>query len=144
MTRNKQQGIALVVSLVMLMVLTIMGVSSMRNTSLQLQVAKNTQERHVAFQTSLSGVEHAVRNADTTQIDTPQVFNYSIPNNPELTASGTTSYGGCTRALGASLESGGSLNIFETVSTGVSAGGASVTIVTGLGKHTPANCAAER
>ena len=50
MHMKKQQGVALVVGLVMLMVLTIMGVSSMRNSTLQLQVAKNTQEHNIAFQ----------------------------------------------------------------------------------------------
>lgn len=143
MNIKKQQGVALVVGLVMLMVLTIMGVSSMRNSSLQLQVAKNTQEHNIAFQTSLACIDHSIRNADLSKIDVAQDFNYVMPNNPGLTAKCSTAYVGCARIFGGSLERAGSRNVFETTSEGFSSGGSKSTIVAAIGKQTPVSCSGQ-
>jgi type IV pilus assembly protein PilX len=67
-TLNKQKGVALVVGLVMLLVLTIMGISSMSNTTLQLKIAGNTQCKNVSFQTSLSGTEFALRSNNLREL----------------------------------------------------------------------------
>lgn len=48
--RNRQNGAALIVSLVMLLLLTIVGVSSVRMTSLQERMAGNLQFRTTAFE----------------------------------------------------------------------------------------------
>ena len=137
---KKQQGVALVVGLVMLMVLTIMGVSSMRNSTLQLQVAKNTQEHNIAFQTSVASGDYAIRQADTTKLNVDQDFDYVMPNNTALTGKATTRYIGCARVMGGSLERAGSRNVFETTSKGYSEGGSRSTIVSAVGIRTPASC----
>jgi type IV pilus assembly protein PilX len=48
--RNRQTGAALIVSLVMLLLLTIVGVSSVRMTSMQERMAGNLQFRTTAFE----------------------------------------------------------------------------------------------
>lgn len=48
--RAVERGAALVVSLVLLLVVTILGVTSMRTTTLQERMAGNTRDRHLAFQ----------------------------------------------------------------------------------------------
>lgn len=60
MNSQKQKGVALVVGLVMLLVLTIMGVSSMSNTTIELKVACNYQTHNDAFQAANSAVEFAI------------------------------------------------------------------------------------
>lgn len=140
MHMKKQQGVALVVGLVMLMVLTIMGVSSMRNSTLQLQVAKNTQEHNIAFQVSLASGDNAIRSADMTLLDIEQDFDYVMPNNAALTGTATTKYIGCARVMGGSLERAGSRNVFETTSEGFSEGGSRSIIVSAIGQRTPASC----
>lgn len=52
-----QQGAALIVGLVLLMVLTLLAVSTMRTASLELMMAGNAQLRANAFQLAESGVE---------------------------------------------------------------------------------------
>lgn len=141
MNIKQQQGVALVVSLVMLMVLTIMGVSSMRNSTLRLQGAKNTQEHNVAFQTAQACIAHSIRNADLTMIDVSQDFNFVMPNYPGLTAKCTTTYVGCGQVWGGSLERVGGQLVFETTSDGFSSGGSKSTIVAAMGKNSAASCA---
>lgn len=56
-TKRQQKGAVLLVALVMLLLLTIIGVASMRGTSLQENMANNLKERQLAFQ----GAEAALR-----------------------------------------------------------------------------------
>ncbi|MDH5393240.1 MAG: PilX N-terminal domain-containing pilus assembly protein [Gammaproteobacteria bacterium] len=145
--KNQQQGIVLVICLVMLMVLTIMGVSSMSNTTLQLQIARNTQEQNTAFQTAEAGIRNAkeiadytaLRNPDPNVTYVPQSFNYVMPVSG-LTATATTSHMGCTRRFGNSIDRAASQNVFVTEATGLSPGGSRSTVVSAVGKTTPVDC----
>ncbi len=56
-----QRGAALVVSLLILLVLTLIGVSGMQSTVLEERMASNTRERNIAFQAA----ESALRDAET-------------------------------------------------------------------------------
>jgi len=58
---KKQQGAALVLSLVFLILLTILGVSAMNMTTLEERMAGNTRDRIVAFQAA----EAAMRTCET-------------------------------------------------------------------------------
>ena len=55
-----QRGMALVVTLVLLLVITILGVSSMETTTMQERIAGNTRDSIVAFQAA----EAAIRDAE--------------------------------------------------------------------------------
>jgi len=72
---QRQQGAALMVGLVMLLVLTLLGVSNMRMTTLELRMSANTQNRNQAFQAAASAIAPALNQFDSGNIATPQVFN---------------------------------------------------------------------
>lgn len=57
--RNRQNGVALIMSLVMLLILTILGVSSVQTTSLQERMSRNATDANMAFQAAESAVEEA-------------------------------------------------------------------------------------
>jgi type IV pilus assembly protein PilX len=48
--KQKQEGIVLFMSLVMLLLLTVLGVSSIQTTSLQQRMARNANDGNLAFQ----------------------------------------------------------------------------------------------
>lgn len=62
---QRQVGSALIVSLTILLVLTILGVSAMRTTSLQEKMAGNARDTDVAFQAAESAIREAERFLDT-------------------------------------------------------------------------------
>ncbi|MGD8339967.1 MAG: PilX N-terminal domain-containing pilus assembly protein [Gammaproteobacteria bacterium] len=60
---RRQRGAALVVGLVLMLVLTILGVSGMNTATLELAMAANSQARQLAFQAAESGIEIALTRA---------------------------------------------------------------------------------
>lgn len=58
---RRQQGAALIVSLVLLMVLTLLAISTMRTAALELLMAGNAQYREHAFQLAESGLQATLR-----------------------------------------------------------------------------------
>lgn len=68
-TAQRQQGVVLVVALILLIVLTLLGISAMDTTVLEHRLAKNNEERIQAFQAGEAGLLQA-RNvfADNTWI----------------------------------------------------------------------------
>ena len=61
MIGHKQSGAALIVSLILLMVLTVLAISTMRTASLELLMAGNAQYRESAFQLAQTGIDAVVR-----------------------------------------------------------------------------------
>lgn len=55
---KQQQGMALVIGLIMLLVLTVLGVATMRNTTLQERMSANVQQSMLAFQSAEVGVNN--------------------------------------------------------------------------------------
>jgi type IV pilus assembly protein PilX len=71
-TRQQQTGAALVVSLMILLVMTLVGVSSLQTTALEERMASNTREREQAFEAAeaaLRGAEEFIE--DTVAITSP-------------------------------------------------------------------------
>lgn len=66
---KRQDGAALIVGLVLLMVLTVLAISVMRTATLDLTMAGNAQFRENAFQLAESGIEAVIRSAETGAID---------------------------------------------------------------------------
>lgn len=54
----KQQGIVLLVSLVLLLMLTIIAITAASQSNLQLRIASNSEQRNAAFQAAESGLQH--------------------------------------------------------------------------------------
>lgn len=61
---RKQSGAILVVSLVMLLVLTVLGISTMNTASLELNMAGNDQFFENAFQLAETGIDRTIANLD--------------------------------------------------------------------------------
>lgn len=58
--RGKQSGAALIVGLILLLVLTVLGVSGMNTSRMEVRMAGNTQFRQDAFQLAESGIDIAL------------------------------------------------------------------------------------
>lgn len=63
-SHRRQTGAALIVSLILLMVLTVLAVSTMRTASLGLLMAGNAQYRENAFRLAQNGIDEVVRRPD--------------------------------------------------------------------------------
>ncbi len=70
--RVHERGVALVMAMAFLLVLTLIGVTTMSTTSLQEKMAGNAQDKHVAFQAAESALrvgENLVRTATPAETD---------------------------------------------------------------------------
>lgn len=93
---SKQKGTILVISLLILVVLTIIGVSSMGSSSLQERMAGNFRDRQIAFQAAEMTLAYAEDFARDSIVST-SVFNdtnglYSKGNGPTSQDAFTTSW----------------------------------------------------
>jgi len=81
--QRREQGSALVVGMILLLVLTLLAVSGMNTASTELVMAGNEQFQENAFQSAEMGIEQALRNG---------AFNpgTAIENFPATTVAGTT------------------------------------------------------
>ncbi len=59
--RQRQGGAALIISLILLMVLTVLAISTMRTASLQLLMAGNVQYRENAYRLAQTGIDEVLR-----------------------------------------------------------------------------------
>jgi type IV pilus assembly protein PilX len=84
---NKQQGLALVISLIMLLLMTLLAVNSMQTTVLEEKMAGNYKNRNMAFQSAEAGLragEDYLR--DTAALP---VFDGAAPGLYQPTSSGS-------------------------------------------------------
>lgn len=86
-THRKNTGVALFISLVLLLVLTILGVSVVQTTSLEIRMARNEHDTLLAFEAA----ESALRDAEVALEATTSTFAYNdagaggLWDSPELT-----------------------------------------------------------
>jgi len=81
-TRGDQRGMALVFALIVLLILTILGVSALRTSSLEQLMSGNTQEQTRAFEAADSGLSRALNDIKT---NTASVDPTSFANNTQYT-----------------------------------------------------------
>ena len=62
----KQQGVVLIVSLVILLVVTLLGAVAMQGTGLEFKMAQNTNERQRVFQATEAGLRRIEQNIQDT------------------------------------------------------------------------------
>ncbi len=70
---SRQQGSALIVALVLLLVITLLAVAGMQNTVLQERMAGNMHDRNIAFQQAEAGLRNA-------QAQIPGNVGQALPN----------------------------------------------------------------
>jgi type IV pilus assembly protein PilX len=64
-TRQDQRGVALFMSLIMLLIITMMGISSVQTTSLQQRMSQNAADANLSFQSAESGLRDAEDHIET-------------------------------------------------------------------------------
>lgn len=139
---RRQSGAALIVGLLLLLVLTVLAVSGMNTTSLNLIMAGNEQYSQNAFQAAESGIEAAISKNDFNP--DPNI----VPQQRTLDLGGNTSYRSTTtpQLMGMSQPAlpGSSLDAFSTYhfeidSSGTSSRGAVARNVQALAVIAPAD-----
>lgn len=152
---EKQAGLVLVMALVMLTVLTLIGISAMSRSTLEMKIASNMQQHNVAFQAAQSRLAFAGSNDDANPVD--YLIAIPDPENPPVqtcnaadgcvdganwVASATVNYTDCGKGPGSSLESGKgfSYRTFEIVATGETATGSSRSVQTSSIRYPVKGC----
>ncbi len=152
---KKQAGLVLVLALVMLTVLTLIGVSAMSRSTLEMKVAGNMQQHNVAFQAAQSRLAFAGSNHPANPIDYLLAMPESPPY-PEQTcnpadgcidgadwkAAAVVKFVDCRKGIGSSLESGKgfSYRTFEITATGETLTGSSRSVQTSATRYPVKGC----
>lgn len=139
---DKQRGAVLVMALVMMTVLTLIGVSSMNSSTIELKVSSNTQQHDIAFQaaqsiidiaaspdTPLNTNDYQVFETDDTQPGYEQNLAYT-GSSGKSSASAITTWVGCKTQIGSSLEQGKApvVNFFNVNATGSTVTGSATSV----------------
>lgn len=146
--KAKQGGFILVLSLVMLAVLTLIGVSSMTSSNIELKATANAQQHQDAFNAVQSLLEFSISDQgaapvvdfQTSDENLTQTVTTTVANATSLSA--TVQLSGCSVGLGTSLEDGKgfSYNFFNIIGNGSNSTG-TATSVQGQGVRYPsASC----
>jgi len=117
----RQKGAALVIGLILLVILTLLAVSGMNTSSMELVMAGNEQYRQKAFQASEAGVEKALTQlAGTKQSCMPiEILNEDVAETPGDKYRVTAQYKGDGEPAG-NTTSGFTAIHYQIVSTGTS------------------------
>jgi Tfp pilus assembly protein PilX len=99
-TRASQRGATLIVGLVLLLVLTIVGVSGMNMATLEVQMAANTQYQQDAFQLAESAIDIAIGTRQYST-DGPRVVDWL--GDPDYDRRAVTTYRMNTAVFGSSV-----------------------------------------
>jgi len=138
MSVSKQKGFVLVLSLVMLAMLTLIGVSSMNRSILELRASANARHYKTAFNAAQSVLAFSIEEKEIvdpplidwtiTDPDITQLVPYSLTD--IFSVSSTVKFIGCAKSIGDSLEEGkGFSNNYHVIEgTGTDSTGSSTSI----------------
>jgi len=94
--RASQSGAALIIGLILMLVLTVLGVSGMSVSVFGLTMASNAQFEQATFQAAENGIDFTIDNANlnttTTQNFNPAYSDGTYTATTEMTWQGTTPY----------------------------------------------------
>ena len=129
--KKEQTGVILVICLMMLLLLTLMGVSGMGSTALEEKMASNMRDRNIAFQAAEAALRHGEQfielgnaNYNLVNMDNPQ-GPFDIPNTGNI--AGLSAQPTYTVTLIASEQISGSYYMtFQVTATGLGATSTSV------------------
>lgn len=76
---SRQQGVALVVSLILLTVITLLSITAMRSANLDTRITVNHQHKQLAFQAA----ENALTKLTSLPMTDPEMKNLNVPGNIE-------------------------------------------------------------
>jgi type IV pilus assembly protein PilX len=80
--KRKQQGAALVVGLILLVVVTVLAISGMNTATTELALARNDQNYENAFQAAETGIEHALSQGSFNTLAPTQLNDIPVPARP--------------------------------------------------------------
>lgn len=128
---RRQRGTTLVVSLILLLVLTVLGVSGMSTSALELTMASNTQYHEDAFQAAETGIDIAVATRNFTTL-APSAVPLTPLGDGTYQTQGLTTFAETTPVPDAGFSMGtnsGSVQAFhfDIVATGTGPRGATAT-----------------
>jgi type IV pilus assembly protein PilX len=133
---HHQSGAVLIVSLVLLLVLTVIGVTSMRSATLEEKMAANSMNYDITFHAAESAIEKALddETALTQAMDNSTVSVDSDIGDSSITSSATLTYAGPAIIYGNNLtQKGIPASAFDVTGTATRANtGASVTVSQGV------------
>ena len=116
-TRHAQTGATLIVGLVLLLVLTVVGISGMNTATMEITMAGNTQFQEDAFQLAEDGIEMAI-GTRAYSTDGPRIVDW-LNNGVAPDRRAVTTYQMNTPAPGSSV---GELEAFHFETTSVARG----------------------
>jgi type IV pilus assembly protein PilX len=90
-SRQNQRGAALVMALAVLVLLTILGISAMKSSTLEYRMATSIQDKSTAFQAAESALSESMA---SVTLNPNQAVTYNYTGKNGVTAKVTTSYGG--------------------------------------------------
>lgn len=139
---HQQQGAVLIMSLVMLTVLTLIGISSMSSSTVELKVSSNSQQHDIAFQAAQSIIDVAASPESPLNTNNYQVFETDelqpgyeqnlmyTGSSGKSSASAITTWLGCKTQIGSSLEEGKApvVNFFNVNATGTTVTGSATSV----------------
>lgn len=132
----RQTGSALIVAMIFLVILTILGISTMSTSRLELKMANNNQIAATAFQMAESGIEATLDAAALNLQNLPQSPNATAYVLPLTQTAGTTTTS-TNYIMDSNIVAGNSINNstalhYRTTSTSTVAGGGSATHIQGF------------
>jgi hypothetical protein len=144
---KQQRGLVLVLSLVLLVVMTLIGISSMNNANMELRATANAQQHIKAFNAGQSILEYSISTGAViksggkidyqTRSAVSQVVEAALDG---VTLSALIDYSGCSVGIGSSLEEGRgfSYNFYNISGTGQNNADATALSIQSLGARFPA------
>lgn len=83
--RTRQQGAALVIGLILLVVVTVLAISGMNTATTELAIARNDQNYENAFQAAETGIETAISQGRFDTVVNTSLIDIDIPARPNDT-----------------------------------------------------------
>lgn len=138
---RSQQGAALVMALVILLILTLLGVTAMGTSSLEEKMAGNIQEATRAFEAGESGLNKALNEEGTLNINVATTKNYSFDSDKSGKAEVVTKFVQYSQAKRGSGYGSNYNNVanFDQTSTGTTITGAKSVIHQGIAQTLPSS-----
>jgi type II secretory pathway component PulK len=125
--KHAQQGVVLLISLVMLLLLTIIAIAAASHANLQLRISSNSQLQNIAFQQAESGLQHWANLYFSSSDPNPEQLGPQAATQPNgrYSADHALLGNGTVYAEGTGIsESGLRVYRFEVISTGDACGSA--------------------
>lgn len=139
-TKHYQGGTALIMSLVILMILTILGITAMGTSSLQEKMAGNAQESTRAFEAAESGLIQALNTTGSLSLTSQTTNNFSYDSGKSGSASVITAFVDYTAPKrGSGYGNNFQAANFDQSSTGTTTVGAKAIVHQGIAQIVPSS-----